>query len=309
MKRAACGILRRTDGAVFMQQRRAPQTFAGYWEFPGGKINPGETAAEAVRRELMEETGIAARRLRHFVRRRHCYKIGGELLLDFFCAEYEGAPHGREGQNCMWAAADNLPAPLLDANKIVCKWLRLPPICAVSAAEIFGVEKTLPLLEKKLAQKEIHFLQLRDKNLPPAARESFAHKAAALCKQYGALFLINDDEELAAKTAADGVHLSSQKLAACRARPDFTWAGASCHSAEAVRRAAELNFDFAVLSPVCKTLTHVNAPPLGWEKFADIAEAAEIPVYALGGLAAEDLATAHANHATGIGMMRRAWED
>lgn len=84
MKHAACGILRRTDGAVFMQQRRAPQTFAGFWEFPGGKINPGETAAAAVRRELAEEIGITARRLRHFVRRRYRYETGDELLLDFF---------------------------------------------------------------------------------------------------------------------------------------------------------------------------------------------------------------------------------
>ena len=305
MKRAACGILRRADGAVFMQQRRAGQTFAGCWEFPGGKINPGETAEDAVRRELMEETGVAVRRLRRFVRRRHRYETG-DIVLDFFAAEAAGEPRGREGQSCRWAAPGNLPEPLLAANALVCKWLRLPPVCAVSAAEIFGVEETLRRLEDGLRDGRIKMLQLRDKNLPPPARESFIRKAAALCRKFGALVLVNGGEELAA--AADGLHLSARRLARCRVRPDFGWVGASCHSAAEVRWAAELNLDYAVLSPVCKTLTHVGAPPLGWDGFAEIAAESEIPVYALGGLGAEDLETAYSRHANGVAFMRRAWE-
>ncbi|MGI9336941.1 MAG: Nudix family hydrolase, partial [Gammaproteobacteria bacterium] len=280
---AVVGILRREDGAVFMQQRRAPQTFDGFWEFPGGKVNPGEELYAALQRELREETGIFVRRAHRFVRRRRRHP-GGELLLDFFhITEYDGAPRGREGQNCLWAAADALPSPPLPANESVCKWLRLPPICAITAAEIFGADETLRRLQNALREKRFRFVQLRDKNLPPQQRRSFARRAAELCRAHGALFCINDDEFLAAETGG-GLHLGSRRLAECRARPPFEWTGASCHSAEEIARAAALGLDFAVLSPVCKTLSHVAAPPLGWRRFAEIAATAGIPIYALGGL-------------------------
>lgn len=304
---AVVGILRREDGAVFMQQRRAPQSFDGFWEFPGGKVNPGEELLSALQRELLEETGIRIRRAHRFVRRRKRHP-GGELLLDFFrITEYEGEPRGREGQNCLWAAADKLPSPPLPANESICKWLRLPPVCAITAAEVFGVDETLRKMQNALREKRFRFVQLRDKNLPPQERKSFAQRAAELCREYDALFCINDDEKLAAETGG-GVHLSSRRLAECEARPNTKWAGASCHTAEEVARAAALELDFAVLSPVCKTLTHVSAAPLGWRRFAEIAATSGIPLYALGGLQTNDLETARQHHAHGIALMRRAWE-
>lgn len=307
MKRAAAGILRRKDGAVFMQQRREGQSFAGCWEFPGGKINPGESAEEAVCRELREETGIAARRFSRFVRRRHPHSAGGEIMLDFFAvSEYEGAPRGSEGQNCRWADIGALPSPLLPANIPVCKWLRLPPLCAISAAEIFGAEEILRRLAARLQDGRIKLLLLRDKTLPPQTRRDFALRAAELCRKHGALCLINDDEKLAAR--ADGLHLSAEKLRQCRARPDFPWVGASCHTTAEIARAADLDLDFALLSPVCQTKTHPGAPPLGWQKFSETAKTASIPIYALGGMREEDAATAQTNHGCGAALMRLAWE-
>lgn len=305
---AVVGIIRRQDGTVFMQQRHAPQSFDGYWEFPGGKVDAGETPVVALQRELLEETGIIVRRAHHFVQRQHCYASGGEVLLDFFnVAEYDGEPRGREGQNCLWAAVDEMPSPCLPANEIICKWLRLPPLCVITAAEIFGTEETLRRLETALRARRFQFVQLRDKNLPPQQRQDFAQQAAALCHTHGALFCVNDDETLAAQTGG-GLHLSARRLAECKTRPPFEWVGASCHSAEEIARAAALNLDFAVLSPVCKTLTHVAAPPLSWQHFAEITAGVGIPIYALGGLCEEDLDAAFRHHACGIAMMRRAWE-
>ena len=303
---AVAGIIRREDGAVFMQQRRAPQSFDGCWEFPGGKVDDGEDIAAALRRELREETGIVARRISRFVRRRHRHS-GGETLLDFFAvAEYDGEPRGREGQICRWTKAGAPPSPLLPANEIVCKWLRLPPLCAITAAEIFGAEDALRRLETALLARQFQLVQLRDKNLPPPQRQLFAREAMRLCRKHGALLCINDDETLAAQTG--GLHLSSRRLAECRARPPFEWVGASCHSAAEVARASALELDFAVLSPVRKTLSHVAASPLGWRRFAAVAAEAGIPIYALGGLRPADLDIARRHHACGIAMMRRAWE-
>ena len=305
-RHAAAGVMRRDDGKMFVQQRRAPQTFAGYWEFPGGKVQPGENALCAMSRELREEAGIHVLRARHFVQRR--LGVGkNELLLDVFIVmEYEGAPHGCEKQSWRWA--EEMPQPMLAANREICKWLRLPSMYAITAAEVFGVDDTLRRLAEKLATGEIKMLQLRDKNLPTSQRADFARQAAALCRQYGALLLINDDEALAAEVGADGVHLSSRRLAECSARPNFEWAAASCHSPVEATAAAALGFDFIVLSPVCKTLSHVDAAPLGWKKFGEAALACGIPVYALGGLGEEDLPVAYDNNACGVAFMRRPWE-
>ena len=58
------GIMRRTDGTVFMQRRLPSQSFPGCWEFPGGKAEPGETAEQSLARELQEETGVCLRAAR-----------------------------------------------------------------------------------------------------------------------------------------------------------------------------------------------------------------------------------------------------
>lgn len=307
-RHAAVGIIRRADGAVFMQQRQQSQSFAGYWEFPGGKVGTGETAAAALCRELQEEIGVVVRGFRHWLRRRHCYAAGGEIVLDFFIvSDYAGTAHGREGQQWRWVFADTAPAPLLPANTPMYKWLSLPPVCAITAAEIFGIVNMLQRLRDGLQNKQWRLVQLRDKNLTAKQRRHFATAAAEMCRDHGALLLINDDESLAANAA--GLHLSSRQLMKCKARPDFTWVGASCHSAAEVQKAESLQLDFAVLSPVCKTLTHVEAKPLGWENFSLIAKNCGIPLYALGGLTAEDLPHAQNHHAHGIGMMRQAWAE
>ena len=297
------GIMRRTDGTVFMQRRLPSQSFPGCWEFPGGKAEPGETAAQSLARELQEETGVCLRAARPWLLRK---TLRGVPLQFFIVEKFDNAPRGREGQECGWFSPMSPPSPLLPANDRVCKWLSLPPVCAVTAAELLGAKETLRRMTTGLQKKQWGMIQLRDKNLPPAERKNLCVEAAALCRRHGALLLANDDDELAA--LCGGLHLSSRRLAECESRPDFLWAGASCHSAEEVRRAAALDLDFAVLSPVKKTLTHVAARPLGWRGFASIAAASAIPVYALGGLLPADLPQAQSQGAQGIALMRKAWE-
>ena len=81
---------------------------------------------------------------------------------------------------------------MLPANGRIWKWLNLPPVCAVTAAEVFGVHDALQKLENSL-QQGLRLVQLRDKNLPPKERLSFAKAAAALTRRHGALLLINDN--------------------------------------------------------------------------------------------------------------------
>ena len=112
------------------------------------------------------------------------------------------------------------------------------------------------------------------------------------------------EENLYRDTAVDGVHFSSAQLMSLQARPDYGWCGASCHNAEELARAEQLELDFAVLAPVLPTLSHPGSPTLGWQKFAALIRNCSIPVYALGGLRPEDLTTAWEHGAHGIALMR-----
>lgn len=308
---AAVGVLRRDDGAALLQRRPAGKVFGGYWEFPGGKIHPGEAPAAALARELREEIGIDRVDARLWTRRLHSYPHG-EIDLHFFrvCA-WRGEPHGREGQETRWASPrGEAPAPLLPANAPVWRRLALPDLVGVSAAEVLGADNFLQGCERALAEG-LGMIQLRDKNLDAAERRALGEKTAALARAAGALLVVNDDEALARALAADGLHLSSRRLATAPARTDFPWAqwaGASCHNREEVLRAAALGLDYAVLSPVKRTLSHVAAAPLGWDGFAALAREVEIPLYGLGGLTRADLPDAFAAGAQGVAMMRAAWE-
>jgi len=119
--------------------------------------------------------------------------------------------------------------------------------------------------------------------------------------------LINDDIDLARELGADGVHLSSRHLMQLTEKPQGLLCAASCHNATELQHAQTLALDFAVLSPVLPTLSHANAQPLGWEQFSHVIQDCSIPVYALGGLQANDLIEAWQSGAHGIAMQRGAW--
>jgi 8-oxo-dGTP diphosphatase len=90
-------------------------------------------------------------------------------------------------------------------------------------------------------------------------------------------------------------------------RPDCGLVGASCHSADELRRAEALGADFAVLGPVLPTPTHPGTPVLGWAGFRRHASEARIPVFALGGLRESDRGDALDSGAHGLAMIRGAW--
>ena len=119
--------------------------------------------------------------------------------------------------------------------------------------------------------------------------------------------LLNEDIELAREVGADGVQLTGAQLAACKKRPDVDLCAASCHSTEELQHAAELELDFALLSPVLPTKSHPGAAHLGWEAFETMAGTSPIPVFALGGLQSGDMQTAWEKGAHGIALLRQAW--
>jgi 8-oxo-dGTP diphosphatase len=303
----AAAVCLRADGSFLLAQRPAGKVYGGYWEFPGGKLEPGEPAAQALARELHEELGLDIQGATPWITRIYAYPHGTVRLHFFRVQRWTGEPHGREGQAFAWQRVGAITvAPMLPANAPVLRGLALPTEYALSNAGEVGDEAFLAALRRRLAAG-LRLVQLREKTMPRERLASVARRVVPLVREAGGIVLVNADEALAREAGAHGVHLTAAQLAVTEARPAFEWVGASVHASAELRSAERLGLDFAVLGPVRATPTHRDAAVLGWEGFERIARAAAIPVFAIGGLAAGDLERAWTHGAHGIAMIRGAW--
>ncbi len=119
----AVGVMVRPDGSYLLAQRPGGKPYAGYWEFPGGKLEPGESVEAALVRELDEELGITATAIERWRTLEHDYPHAYVRL--FFCkvTAWHGVPVGREGQAFAWQQGAANVAPLLPATIPVVGWL------------------------------------------------------------------------------------------------------------------------------------------------------------------------------------------
>jgi 8-oxo-dGTP diphosphatase len=171
-----------------------------------------------------------------------------------------------------------------------------------------GREAFMQRLERALAGG-LRLVQVREKTLAPDELQEFATAVIARARARGARVLVNGSFEVAARAGADGVHLSAAQLMAASQRPDCDWCGASCHDAAELSRARELGVDFVVLGPVAATPSHPRAQLLGWRRLEELIRDYPLPVYAIGGMQAEDLEQAWRCGAQGVAMLRGAWSD
>ncbi|HUP95776.1 MAG TPA: Nudix family hydrolase [Burkholderiales bacterium] len=303
----AAAVLQRADGSFLLAQRPAGKFYAGYWEFPGGKIEPGEAAVSALVRELHEELGIDVQRAYPWITRDYDYAHAAVRLRFYRVTEWSGELHGRESQQFMWQHVDAISvSPLLPANGPILGALALPSLYGISNAADVGSPKFLSGLQRAL-EGGLRLIQIRDKSLAPDARLALAVKAVALARAHRASIVINGDAALAARVGADGVHLTSTQLMAARSRPAARLVGASCHDERELARAAEIGADFVVLGPVTETATHAASPTLGWHRFGELIADYPLPVYAIGGLREQDFPEAWQAGAHGIAAIRGAW--
>lgn len=313
----AAAVLQRPDNSFLLAQRPSDKIWAGYWEFPGGKIEPGETPHHALVRELREELGIEVQTAYPWVTRVYTYPHATVKLNFFRVTAWSGELHPHEGQQFAWQPSPSLTlprgereqvsvSPILPANAPILRALSLPTLYAISNVVELGEDQFMQRLEV-LLNKGLRLVQLREKDYSREALRALTLKMLPLIRSHDARLIINADIGLCKEIGADGVQLTGAQLAELRERPDVDWCAASCHNVAELRRAEELGCDFALLSPVLATQSHPGASHLGWENFATIAAGTSIPVYALGGLTHADMQTAWQRGAHGIALLRQAW--
>lgn len=303
----AAGVIFRSDG-TFLLGRRAPGTFyPGYWEFPGGKVEPGESAADALARELDEELGIRVSEMRPWIVRRHDYEHASVTLRFFEVSSWSGEVGDKVHDALNWQLPGHATvAPMLPANGPVMKALALPRFMGITQASQVGVAVQLAQLDAALVDG-LRLIQVRENALAPEALLHFTREVVARASEHGALVVVNGDAELARNAGAQGLHMKSAALSQSVARPEFEWVGASCHSRAELERVAELELDYALLGPVKATKTHPGVQGMGWERFAELAEDLPMPVLGLGGLSEADMVAARIAGAHGLASIRSAW--
>lgn len=307
--RVVAAVIFDSAGRVLLTRRHDHLHQGGLWEFPGGKLEPGETVAQALRREIREELGLELSGHRPLIAVRHRYPDRAVLLDVHRVTEYRGEPVGREGQPLVWVAPEALADyPMPAADRPVVTALNLPDRCLVTGPDARHSAQFLQRLDLALA-RGIRLVQLRTPELSVGELRSLALQARELCRAHGARLLINGPPELDLEVDADGVHLNSWRLMELSERPvpAKRLAAASCHTAEELAQASRLGLDFALLSPVLLSASHPEATPLGWDRFAELVAGAALPVYALGGMTEEHLPTAWEHGAQGIAAIGALW--
>jgi 8-oxo-dGTP diphosphatase len=298
----AAGVVKNTAGQVLISRRGHQLHQGGLWEFPGGKVEPGETVEQALVRELEEELDIHALSYSPLITLSHRYPDLTVRLHVFMVDDFSGEPDSRIGQPIRWVMPDALPGfDFPEANLPITRAVRLP----VSYAILDDAEPTqlMTNLQTMLARGVV-LVQARLKNLSPQACQAFMREASILCRQNSVRLLWNSANAVQVEGVA-GIHLTSSDLMRCRQRPPNTdWVAASCHNLDELQQAEKIGADFAVLAPVLPTLSHPGTPTLGWAAFTRLTAQVNLPVYALGGLSMHDLAMARQAGAQGIAGIR-----
>ena len=284
-------------GKVLVGWRNADQHQGNKYEFPGGKVEEGETPVEACRREIFEEVGIGIQQWNAFDVIHHDYD-DVEVFLHIFHAAVPEQYLVDIQKPWAWYTRDQL------------------------------LELNFPKANKDIIQRLYwsHQIKISDQLSAYATgkndqlfywRIEATHEAIAQLNQFDHLdqydlsqLMVNIDvwQQLpeAIQKKIQTIHFKQHQLMNLTVGqlPIGIRCIAACHDRVSLQHAQQLGFDAVILSPVLKTQTHPETVALGWENFSNYAKTCDIPVFALGGLTQNDLQLAQQKHAYGITGIR-----
>ena len=306
-----------------LSQRSAKQSYAGLWEFPGGKVEKGESEVQALQRELVEELGVN-------IDTQNCPKVmsipwqDNDLVINLHIYEvndYALSPYSAEGQTIQWWDAKDIYAEMLPpANRGLIGAINLPEFYAISG-EFANQDDFIHRVERSL-QKGIKLLQIRVSHnvwMQWREDEGFLQCMNALGEDYDSQFLLNaqcvvdDDWQLPSLCARlVGWHLRANDLERSGVQQvmtkynDYLW-GASVHSEKELLLSEDLGVDFLCISPILPTLSDNRKKPIGFRAAAQLSKLSTVPVYYLGGMSEQHLLISQQSGAQGIAAISSFW--
>ena len=302
----AAGCVINAHNQVLIAQRPTGKIAAGKWEFPGGKIEAGETSRQALDRELHEELGLRVREARPLIRVTHDYSDRCVVLHTWLVTRYDGEPQPRDGQALAWVRHEDLHDwDLLAADRPIVTALGLPSHYVFTPATLTEGELLEGLPRLPLGA----LLRLR---LPGFDERRYERCALAVMDQgrsRNLRVILDRDPDQASLLGAAGWHARADQLRTLKQRPVPEGCGffASCHNLEEIQAARALNVDAVVVGPVAATTSHPGQAGIGWGSFQGLAESLSRPAYAIGGVGPDDLATAWQQCAQGVSGIRAYW--
>ncbi|WP_067862387.1 Nudix family hydrolase [Neptuniibacter marinus] len=297
----AAAVIKNSAGEVLIARRSEDQHQGGLWEFPGGKVEQGESALTALSRELNEEIGIEVKEARPLIKVPYHYSDKSVLLDVFEVSAFDGEAWGKEGQPIRWVAKGELDSFAFPAaNKPILNACLLPKLIAITP-NLSNVDTVVHFVEQALSNGA-EGIMLRNHDLAVDTFDIVYKRIKKLLAGRSIPLIVNSSIEVAEALNADALHLSSLRLTELKQRNQFSgrWLSASCHNPEQMAMAVDKGLDFVTLSPVLKTQSHPQAVPLGWELFQQMVSDCSIPVYALGGVDSRLLDKAVSNGAQGV---------
>ena len=328
--RVVAAVIRDRDGRVLLAQRPLHKHQGGLWEFPGGKVESGESEAQALGRELSEELGLIPTVLDPLIRICHDYPDKSVELSVWQVTQWTGEHYahaalgntqrGREGQPVAWVGPDELlQCPFPAANQPIVSAVRMPMIWRItpalsSLAELQAwAEQRLPAALSAAADRREGWLLRLPHWSAMAYRQAADYVQQLLVSQNAqaviALSLHGDTALLQQMPTVSHFHLRQDQVRDCldhgvalatlKARPEQQFT-AACHDAAELAMATQLGVDAAFLSPVQATPSHPGEAYLGWPAWAALVRLATLPIYALGGVTPDDAAYARTLGGQGV---------
>jgi len=310
----AVGILQKPSGEILLASRPDGKGWAGWWEFPGGKIEANESPEQALARELKEELSVTPTAVQAWLIKRFDYPATHDaeaktvLLHFYFVTQWSGDLTPLEGQKISWNHPSAVQVnPILPANAPIMHALALPNVYAISNAAEMGEIAFLRQLRMQL-DKGLKLLQVSEEQLSAQNLTALTSQILSLCQPYGAKVLVHHTDANFVRTlGADGIHYASDILMQVTEKPKGLLVAASCHNATEIAHAEALSLDLILVSPVLATRSQTDVTPIGWPAFNVLIQHCNIPVYAMGGMQQQHLSIALENGARGIALQHAMW--
>ena len=288
----AVGVIRQDD-QVLLAWRHAQQAQGACWEFPGGKLEAGESPAQALSRELLEELGITVKQAQPWGRLDFDYPERRVRLHILRVETFEGEPVGREGQALQWLDCDQLGTVTLPAaNRPIMRWLQLPDIYAVLPPDWACRDRRQR--DQALAGLPAGTgVYCRLKEWPAG---HYRQEVAYLIRTFPKLKWFGAAAQPVV-TGLTGLHLDSQALAAGQTAFQTSDNAislsnlvrvAAIHDEGQLQQAQQCRVDAVVISPVQATASHEGAVTLGQSGWLALQQQAGCPAYGMGGLGWQD---------------------